>query len=88
MTITRFATNKTFISAGITSDTMEPYVSVIGYHLVLRNNAIGGGQHFAPAMVVISTEYKEADVNRTEQRAHKAAAKAEAEARAFELSAA
>jgi len=39
-------------------------------------------------MVVISTEYKEADVNRTEQCAHKAAAKTEAEARAFELNAA
>ena len=88
MTNARFATNKTFILAGITSDTMEPYVSVIGYHLVTRNNAVGGGKHFAPAMVVISTEYKEADVSRAEQRAYKAAAKAEAEARALKLNAA
>lgn len=88
MTTTRFATNKTFISAGTTSDTFEPYVSVIGYNLVLRNNAIGGGQHFAPAMVVISTEYKQTKVNRVEQRAFKAEAKAAAEARAFELNAA
>ena len=88
MTTTRFATNKTFISAGTTSDTFEPYVSVIGYNLVLRNNAIGGGKHFAPAMVVISTEYKEVEVNRVEQRAAKAEAKAAAQSRALELNAA
>jgi hypothetical protein len=84
---TLFATNKTFTIAGITSDTMEPYTSVMGYQLKRRNNAIGGGSHFAVAMVVVSTSDENADIDLAEQRAAKTEAKAEATARAAEINA-
>ena len=79
--ITAFATNKTFTTIGITSDTSEPYVSTIGFRLELRNNAIGGGKHYAVAMVVIETKYEDVTVDRTTEKAAKIIAKAEAVAR-------
>ena len=85
---TLFATNKTFTMTGTTSDTMEPYVSTIGYEIVLRKNAFGGGSHYAPAMVVLHTVYTdEINIDRVEQRVAKAEAKAEAIARAAKINA-
>jgi hypothetical protein len=80
-----FATNKTFTIAGTTFDTAEPYTSVMGFQLVRRNNAIGGGSHFSVSMVTISTSYDDAIIDRDEQRAAKADAKAEATARAVKI---
>lgn len=75
---TLFATNKTFTMTGITSDTFEPYVSVIGYHLVLCKNAFGGGTHYKVRMNVISTDYSDETIDRYVERANKAAALSEA----------
>lgn len=85
---TLFATNKTFTMTGITSDTFEPYVSVIGYHLVLCNNAFGGGTHYEARMNVISTEYRDAIIDRSVERTNKSNALAEAEDRCIAINAA
>ncbi len=79
---TYFATNKTFTIAGTTSDTMEPYVSEMGFEIVLRPNAFGGGSHFAVVTKVINTIYKDAEIDNVAQKTLKKAAKAEADERA------
>ena len=80
-----FATNKTFQITGITSDTMEPYASTMGFCLTLRPNAVGGGHHYAVSTMVIDTKYEEVFIDRKEQNKMKSVAKAEATERANKM---
>lgn len=76
-----FATNKTFRTAGTTSDTFEDYIATIGFELVRTPNATGGGAHVAIRMVTLSTEYTDEGVDRAVEMIAKADARADAQTR-------
>lgn len=85
MSNTTFATNKTFKTIGTTSDTMEPYVSTMGFRLELCTNAVGEGKHYAVRMMVVDTAYTDTVPDRAEEKTAKADARRAARERCDQM---